>query len=85
MNYRDHKALKDLADALAEALAEIPLPPGELSVSMNIEKDWSGDREVEVVFKDKPRQLCKVRRRDPNPIDGHKLASLSFMRNKRAA
>lgn len=83
MSYRDEKALKDLADALAEALAEIPLPPGKLSVSMKIDKDWSGDREVNVVFQDKPRQLCKVRRRDPNPIEGHKLAALPFMSRQR--
>lgn len=85
MNYRDQKALKDLAEALAEALAEIPLPPGELSVNMNITKDWSGDREVDVIFQDKPRQLCKVRRRDPNPIEGHKLAALPFMKATRRA
>lgn len=83
MNYRDEKVLRNLADALAEALAEIPLPPGELSVRMEIDKDWSGDREVKVLFQDRPRQLCKVRRRDPNPIEGHKLAAMPFMKPKR--
>lgn len=85
MSYRDEKARKDLAEAIAKDLAELPLPAGELSISMRVTKDWSGDREVEVVFTDKPRELCKVRRRDPNPIEGHKLASLPFMKSKRAA
>lgn len=80
MNDRNPKVLKDLADGLADALTEIPLPAGEISLRMTIDKNWSGDREVSVTFQDKPRQHCRVRRRDPNPIEGHKLAGLSFMR-----
>ncbi len=85
MNYRKQKVLKDLADGLADALNQIPLPPGEISVRMTIDKDWKGDREIAVTFQDRPRKHCQVRRREPNPIDGHTLAELPFMRTKRVA
>jgi len=85
MDAHDQARLKPLAEALAEALVEIPLPPGELSVRLFIDKNLSGDREVSVIFQDRPRQYCRVKRRDPNPIEGHQLASLSFMREKRSA
>lgn len=85
MNHHDENGLKNLAEKLAKTLAEFTLPPGELSVRIYIEKDWSGDREVNVTFQDKPRQLYKFRRRDPNPIEGHKLAGLPFMRPKSRA
>ena len=85
MNAHDKKVLDATLQALAEVLAEMPLPTGDYRVVATTEKDFSGDREVKVVAEELPRQLGKVRRRDPNPIEGHKLAALPFMRTKRRA
>lgn len=85
MNAHDKKVLDATLEALATVLAEMPLPPGDYRIVTTTEKDFGGDREVKVIAEELPRELGKVRRRDPNPIEGHKLASLPFMKSKRAA
>lgn len=85
MNAHDKKVLDATLEALAVVLAEMPLPPGDYRIVATTEKDFGGSREVKVIAEELPRELGKVRRRDPNPIEGHKLGSLPFMRNKRAA
>lgn len=85
MNAHNKKVLDSTLEALAVVLAEMPLPPGDYRIVATTEKDFSGDRDVKVVAEELPRQLGKVRRRDPNPIDGRKLASLPFMKSKRSA
>lgn len=72
--------MSDFVDALAHSLAELPMPPGEYRVRMNVDKRIGGDRSIRVTVEELPKTLAQKKRRDPQPIEGHRLKGMPFMK-----
>lgn len=84
MNAHDKNALDSTLKDLAEVMAQMQVPK-DVRIIATAEQHFGGDREVKIVAEQLPQEISTVKRYDPNPIEGHKLGSLPFMRNKRAA
>lgn len=85
MNAHDKSRLEVTLQALADVFAEMPLPSGDCRIVATAEKYFGGDREVKIIAEELPRQISALKRYDPNPIEGHKLAELPFMKIRRHA
>lgn len=75
-----HKQMmREFIEQLADALLQIPVPPGEWVANIRIEKRHGDNREVAIRMNEPSPELVRTKRKSHPPVDGLELADLAFL------